>query len=287
VADTTGVSWAHATVNAVVGCEKISPGCKHCYAEIDTTARILRSQGHETWGVLGARRETKGWKKALRRLHRRALRTGERPRVFVGSLSDPFLVDPVWERVRPSYFEALEAASGFECLMLTKRAENIRAMVPPHWLERWPAHVWPGISVCTQEEADRLIPELLQVPARVRWLSCEPLLEAIDLSFWLNRFSDYGRDPSTRERRLSWVVCGGENAALAKARPFGLGWARDLRDQCAAAEVPFFMKQTGRAPFDEPEPAHLVRLPLLDRAGADPAEWPEDLRIQQVPQRAA
>jgi protein gp37 len=306
------VAWAHATVNAVVGCEKISPGCKNCYAEVDTTARVLRARGVETWGVLGQRYETAGWVCALRRLHRRALRTGHRPRVFVGSLSDPFLVDPVWERVRPFYFAALEAASAIDCLLLTKRAENIQRMVPPHWLERWPSHVWPGVSVTTQEEADRLIPELLKVPARVRWLSCEPLLETIDLdpptcptcgghdtvtgddgaTLFCREHGDemaFGAwlDPCAdeKQRGISWVVCGGESAALGKARPFVLDWARTLRDQSRAAGVPFFMKQAGRNAWDyQNEPR---RLPLLNRAGADLAEWPADLQVQEVPSFAA
>lgn len=141
-------------------------------------------------------------------------------------------------------------------------------------------NVWLGVSVEDQKRADERIPHLLRTPAAVRFLSIEPMLEEIR---------------GINLEGIDWVICGGESGA--NARPFDLGWARSLRDQCKAAGVAFFMKQAGSLPHDgekvlygvgpygpAKEGLEPVWLDLKDRKGGDPAEWPEDLRVQEVPE---
>jgi protein gp37 len=114
-------------------------------------------------------------------------------------------------------------------LLLTKRPQNIDDMVPTEWLRRWPVNVWAGTSVEHQNAANNRLPFLLNVPAAVRFLSCEPLLGPVDLSPWLHD--------------VQWVIVGGESGQ--KSRPMGSDWVRFTRDQCKVRGVPFFFKQWG------------------------------------------
>lgn len=138
-------------------------------------------------------------------------------------------------------------------------------------IQRWldgeaPSNVWVGTTVEDQQRADERIPALLAIPAHVRFLSCEPLLEAVDLTRWLRRWTLRGHSTPTEPcTSVRWVICGGESGP--KARPMKADWARALRDQCAAAGVPFFMKQMGGA---------------KDKRG-DLDQIPEDLRIREIP----
>lgn len=167
-----------------------------------------------------------------------------------------------------------------------------------------PANVWVGTTVEDQQRADERIPVLLSIPARVRFLSCEPLLEAVVVKPLgrkpLYHCNGCGRELlrdsccrclsmnntcSNQTRGIDWVICGGESGS--KARPFDLAWARSLRDQCAAAGVPFFMKQVGDKAgryFGAEKPGHFNRIVFKAHHGADPAEWPADLRVQQFPE---
>ncbi len=132
-------------------------------------------------------------------------------------------------------------------LLLTKRPHNVRDMVTRSWLERWPANVWVGTTVESQEQADRRIPELLAVPCRTRFLSCEPLLGPLDLRRGVYEHAYPERIEigirGTSLDRIHWVIAGGESGP--GARPMFIEWARSLRDQCQAAGVPFFFKQWG------------------------------------------
>jgi protein gp37 len=144
-------------------------------------------------------------------------------------------------------------------LLLTKRPQNILNMLPTDWGDGW-SHVWLGCTCENQQEADRRIPHLQAVPARLRFLSCEPLLEAVcpDLT------------------GIDWVIVGGESGS--HARPMDPAWARQLRGQCAAA-VAYFFKQAGSDRRARPGVTH--------KKGEDPAEWPADLRVRQFPRIAA
>jgi len=211
-------------------------------------------------------------------------------------------------------------------MILTKRPERMReylntpdraAMVKAAqdvWLTsdnalsvmEWPLpNVWLGTSVEDQQRANERIPVLLDTLAAVHFISGEPLLEAVELTaipasadgHLLNAvYGAYWRRGETphligEAPRLDWVICGGESGP--GARPFDLAWARSLRDQCASAGVPFFMKQAGSRPVTtERNPFGTTRgqpyletviLKLRSRHGSNPDEWPEDLRIREWP----
>jgi protein gp37 len=162
--------------------------------------------------------------------------------------------------------------------------------------------VWLGVSVEDQKRADERIPHLLQCPAAVRFLSCEPLLEAVDLRVVGNDGQlaydvlagmwravdgtpfDGGYLPRMASKgAIQWVICGGESGP--RARPFYLGWAASMLEQCQGANVPFFMKQVGASPVVRgPSPGTTARpVGFNDNHGGDPAEWPECLRIREWP----
>lgn len=234
MAEQTTIEWTDHTFNTHWGCSKISPGCDGCYAE-----RLAARFGYG-WGDDAPKREfsEKHWNELLR-WDRHAREAGVRRRVFTNSMSDlfdKFAPDGVRER----HFPFIERTPNLDHLLLTKRIGNVERMVPAHWLDGgWPANAWLGISVVNQEEADRDIPKLLRVPARVRFLSIEPMLGPIRLyDDWL-----YGVGWSRCHGPLDWVIAGGESGP--HARPTHPDWFRSLRDQCTAAGVSFLFKQWG------------------------------------------
>jgi len=202
-----------------------------------------------------------------------------RPRVFCSSMADVFEDHPEVARQRERLWPLIDKTPHVDWLLLTKRPENMLAFAPEAWRERWPANVWPGTTVANQDLANLRIPLLQRVPARVRFLSVEPMLERIMLE------DDDGASWLTGEiaeechwHGIDWVICGGESGG--KARPFDLDWARSLRDQCASAGVPYFMKQMGEKWAHESGTWH------DDSHGGSPAFWPEDLRVRQFPEAA-
>ena len=254
MAERSNIEWCDATFNPWIGCTKISPACDHCYAERDFDLRRHVVQ----WGAGQARKRTafSTWA-APRHWNARAHCAGVRPRVFCASLADVFdnEVPVQWRR---DLFDLIAATPNLDWLLLTKRIGNAKTMMadalhlnPAAQAEGriWPLpNVWLGATICNQDEADRDIPKLLDVPAAVRFLSVEPMLGPIDLK--LMQYEDSNeRDgdgriiANTRRRGLHWVICGGESGP--HARPMHPHWARDLRDQCAAAGVPFLFKQWG------------------------------------------
>jgi protein gp37 len=186
---------------------------------------------------------------------------GERRRVLV-SMCDPFdnAVDPAW---RSDFWCLIRNTQCLDWLLWTKRIGNVPDMLPPDWGDGW-ANVILGISIVNQAEADRDIPKLLAVPAARRVLSIEPMLALIDLRGRLTHCPTHdfsagfclGACPDRRS--ISWVICGGESGR--GCRPMELGWAYSLRDQCAAAGIPFYMKQMGgeRPGVMPPIPADLL-----------------------------
>ena len=161
----------------------------------------------------------------------------------------------------------------------------------------WPlSNVWLGTSTENQATADERIPHLLRCPAAVRFLSVEPMLGPVDLSaFFGGQYVGLPGDVvhSNYNFGIGWVICGGESGP--GARPFDVAWARSLRDQCKAAGVPFFMKQLGSNPFEEGMQfvanrsmsrlgvQHGIPIALIARKGNDMSEWPEDLRVREMP----
>lgn len=234
MAKDTAINWTNSTFNPWVGCSKISPACANCYAE-----GWAKRSGMVKWGVHEPRVRTSpaNWKQPIK-WNEEAKRTGTRRRVFCASLADVF-DNAVPEEWRVDLFALIAATPYLDWLLLTKRIGNVEKMLL-HAIggSFYPHHenVWLGITVCNQEEANRDIPKLLKIPATNVFLSIEPMLGEIDLGFCDISWID-------------WVICGGESGS--KARPLNPAWVRYLRDQCAAADVPFFFKQWGEfAPIE-------------------------------------
>ena len=255
--DQTKIEWTDFTVNFWEGCQKVGPGCDHCYAE----ARDIRFTGGSHWGPGAPRRKVKGGLAKLRKINREGpafeARHGHYPRVFCSSLSDVFdnAVDPAW---RSEAFDAIEAATDTRVQMLTKRVGNVGRFVPDHWRGgRWASHVGLMITVVNQAEADRDIPKLLALKAKfgIPWvgLSVEPMLGPVDLTMIdqdqeviINCLTGEGGWPVPRHETgitVDWVICGGESGR--DARPIHPSWVRSLRDQCDRHGTPFLFKQWG------------------------------------------
>lgn len=235
----TLIAWADATFNPWWLCTAVSPACDHCYAE-----RLAARFGYG-WGPDVARRTfgAKHWNEPLR-WARKAAKEGRRPRVFCASMADVFDKDaPPGERER--LWGLIEATPGLDWLLLTKRVGNVMGMIPERWRSGLPPHVWLGITVVTQAEADRDVPKLLKVPARVRWLSVEPMLERIFASVWLGTKVTETQLTEWVSNGIDWVVVGGESGP--GSRPMNLEWCVSLLEQCRAASVPYFFKQGSAA----------------------------------------
>jgi protein gp37 len=250
--DRSGIEWTDATWNPVTGCDRVSEGCDHCYAQ--TLARRLKLMGNPRYQLDGDPR-TSGPGFGLN-LHPDKLTeplTWSRPRrVFVNSMSDLFH-DDVPDGFIANVFGVMAVAQHHQFQILTKRPgrmasllarledeargfaawhENSRTTMSGPGTILWPLpNVWLGTSVENQRWADIRIPKLLQTPAAVRFLSCEPLLGPIDLHL------------DNVRGALAWVIVGGESGV--GARPMDASWARSLRDQCVGSSVLFFFKQWG------------------------------------------
>lgn len=252
----TSIEWTDYSWNPVSGCDKVSPGCDHCYAETIATR------------FAGTKAYPDGFKVTLKPerltdpLRKRSWRGKH---VFVNSMSDLFHKD-VPDDYIARVFAVMTLAPEITFQILTKRHGRMQSLLDSdaHWHRVDAAmtdllgvraqvdhvgalpNVWLGVSVEDQQRADLRIPHLAQTPAAVRFLSCEPLLGRVDLrSEWL--------DPLFPA--FDWVIVGGESGP--GARPMHPEWARTLRDQCIGAGVPFHFKQWGEwVPEDQsPEDA--------------------------------
>ena len=264
MAENSSIEWTDHTFNPWEGCQKVGPGCYHCYAE----TRNARYGGGvaPNWGPGAPRRRTSvsNWRKPrIWQANAAAFLAdhGRRQRVFCASLADVFdnAVDPSW---RADLFALIRETPALDWLLLTKRIGNADLMARA--AGGWPDNVWLGATIVDQVEAERDIPKLADVDVDVRFLSMEPLLGPIDLGDHLiyqpcsNSLDGLMMDPSTGafeccsrcdwtgigdERAIHWVIVGGESGPGARA--MDPDWARRLRDQCAAAGVPFLFKQWG------------------------------------------
>lgn len=359
----TSIQWATYTFNPWVGCQRVSPGCEHCYAEaydkrVGGAPKHLRERDDKPqlrWGPKADRVRTSKalWKQALKwnraaQFEQEAanIENGHppapRPRVFCASLADVFdLHESIDSRWRLELFSLIRQTPNLDWLLLTKRPQNFHMVVQQAlalsargneheaymgspeafeetrlWLHRWksgeaPANVWAGTTV---EDRPRLarVSQLRDIPARVRFLSNEPLLEdlgAVDLT------------------GIHWIIVGGESGG--GARRFDVAWAYNLISRARRAGVAAFVKQLGAFVVDRndagfesenetwaegpdqgqptrprawPSPRSIeenldgyrddyqgapVRVRLGDRrAGGEPNEWPLDLRVRQFPEVA-
>jgi protein gp37 len=238
MADHTTIEWTDATVNFWWGCTKVGPGCDHCYAETWD-----KRTGGAHWGHGSPRRWIKGAANTLTRLNRQGGK-----RVFIQSMSDLFDND-----VETAWFLAawLRIAAATDCRVqiVTKRISMVEKRLAEIGAKGWPRHAGLMITVCNQTEADRDIPRLLALKAKlgIPWvgLSMEPLLGPVDLERVYMDHIDHAFGTSADLHGLDWVIVGGESGP--GARPMHPDWARSLRDQCQAAGVAFFMKQMSGA----------------------------------------
>jgi protein gp37 len=240
----TDIEWCDYSWNVVTGCTKISDGCKHCYAE--RMAKRLAGRGYFkedpfqiTWHDDRIEQPLK-WKKPKR--------------IFVCSMGDLFHKDVPSDWIY-DVLDVTKYAYWHTFLILTKRPSRMLSFIKETFYSQLLKNstelqnVWLGVSVENQAAADERIPLLLQTPAAARFVSCEPLLEKIDLS---KNFRGDKSNEQSIEGTIRLVICGGETGP--GARYMNPDWARSLRDQCKDV-VPFFMKQMSKR---EPIPEDLM-----------------------------
>ena len=230
--ETTAIGWTDHTFNPWWGCTKIQApdgersACDHCYA-----AGNANRWGFEILGKDADRRffGDKHWNEPIN-WERQAEREDRRHRTFCASMGDVFERRPDLIAPRQRLFSLIGATPMLDWQLLTKRPENIAAMVPPLWLEKPPFNVWMGTTVEDQRAANLRVPRLVEVPATLRFLSVEPLFKPVTLAPWLRH-------------GIHWVIVGGESGA--GFQPLDLDHVRAIRDECVEAGVPFFFKQVG------------------------------------------
>lgn len=280
MADTTGIQWTDSTWNAWWGCQRVGPGCDHCYAEA-----LDKRTGGAHWGAKADRRRTSlanwneplKWQKGADAFEAKA---GHRRRVFCGSMMDIMdnAVPLEWSH---EAFDRIEACDRLDWQLLSKRVGNVESRVPARWLNGgWPKHVGMMITVVTQEEANRDIPKLLRLKTQhgIPWvgLSMEPLIEPVLLPDAAMNSTDRGRVRAP----LDWVIVGGESGN--GSRPFDTAWAQDIVVQCALAGVRCFVKQIGANVLKSG-----VACPKGAKKGDDMNEWPAAIRVREMPAQLA
>jgi protein gp37 len=315
VSENTKIQWTDYTFNPWRICTPVSPGCTNCYAAAHAHRFGI---GEYRKGVPRIRTSAANWKKPLKwnRKH-----DPEHPpqRVFCASLSD-WLDDEVPVEWLADLLSVIHQTPNLTWQLLTKRPENWQRRIAAAWdvmeplsdakvlVMKWsnaaqtgddgfhgpPHNVWIGTTCENQEMADRRIPELLKIPAAVRFISCEPMLGPVNFRYVLGRD---GWSDGRRENRIHQIIFGGESGP--NARPCNVEWIRDGVRQCKEAGVSAFVKQLGAHVIDHnvnsadtfpdsqcwPSVAGIdgARVVLRDKKGGDPAEWPQDLRVREFP----
>lgn len=247
---TTKIEWTDSTGSPWLGCTKVSEGCAHCYLPRQTPLRVHGIK----LGAGQPRHRATSFRIGVIALNAKAQREGRRVRIFP-SLCD-WLDPEVPAEWLADFLDTIRLTPALDWQLLTKRPElwgqqmlraagnvyGVRSatyIAQAEWITNWregsaPANVWIGWTAENQARADERTPHGRKIPARVRFVSVEPMLGPVDLRTWLG---------SERPEPIQWVICGGESGP--GARPMHPDWARSLRDQCAAAHVPFFFKQWG------------------------------------------
>jgi protein gp37 len=259
VSDKSKIEWTDATWNPITGCTKVSEGCKNCYAE-----RIARRFWERPFSEVVYNEEKlripTSWKKPRK--------------IFVCSMSDLFhenisfkIIADIWDEMRCNLHHTF--------MILTKRPERAREFWEYYYgnlfHESIEKHIWLGVTAETQQRADERIQILLKIPAAVRFVSIEPMLEQIDISYYLNGCPEKVSEDewAQTEYPLDWVICGCESGQ--GARPFDWHWAQDLKNQCINSGVAFFYKQ-GRYSNG------LIKTPPLD--GRKWTDYPDGIPVE-------
>lgn len=214
MASNSPIEWTEATWNPVTGCDKVSPGCAHCYAE--RMAKRLEAMGQRNYA--------RGFELTLQpHMLELPLRWKRSKRIFVNSMSDMFHAEVPVPFIQQA-FDVMRLANWHQYQVLTKRSERLLSLDSQL---NWQPHIWMGVSVENGRFLHR-IDHLRETRAHVKFLSLEPLL---------------GPLPSLDLRNIDWVIVGGESGP--HARPMNPSWVSDIRDQCTDAKVAFFFKQWG------------------------------------------
>lgn len=315
----TKIQWCDFTFNPWWGCQRVSPGCEHCYAET-----FAKRVGQKVWGPTSDRRlfGDKHWAEPLK-WAATARKDGTRPRVFCASMADVFEDRRDLDDQRVRLWALIEATPELDWLLLTKRPENHK-MVPLTWRDgsARPGNLWLGTTCEGGDEklTDTRVRHLLSAPwPSIRFISAEPLLgrgyldrALLVCAHWKGEdgrkqapwepedFTKVWWEPQALrgigQKTVDWVIVGGESGP--GARPFDIRWAREIVAQCKAAKIPVFVKQLGSAPLIEMGvqelPLHRTRFwrdglaqrmvyDLNDHKGGDINEFPEALRVREFP----
>lgn len=253
MAENSKIAWTDHTFNPWMGCQKVSAGCKHCYADTLTSGRM----GLDVFGAKGKRQRTKGpWTKAPK-WNREAEAAGIPAKVFCASLADVFEDAPGPNEWRADVWALVRETPWLDWQLLTKRPENIAAMLPADWGEGYP-NVWLGTSIEDRRVVDRAR-VLAAVPAIVHFISYEPAIGPVFAlgtsdADWGNLWptvdggTEVTDDPELNLDGIEWLICGGESGPGYRA--MDLQWAHDARHRCELAGVAFFFKQIS-APRNE------------------------------------
>lgn len=262
----TAIAWTDHTFNPVWGCMKVGPGCDFCYAEV-WASRF----GANMWGPKAVYREftDKHWNEPLK-WNRKAEAEGVRRRVFCASMADVF--DKRWPAgVRARLWNLIKATPWLDWQLVTKRIGNAPDMLPQDWGGGY-QNVWLVPTIVNQDEADRDLPKLFHVPAKVYGVSYEPALGPVQWGGYLFPYK-------TRDgKHLHWIIGGGESNQRGM-RECRIEWLEDTAAQCRAYGVAYFNKQIGAMPT-----YHGAPYPLPQRSkGDNPDEWPESIRVREFP----
>lgn len=257
----TKIEWAHHTFNPWMGCTKVSEACKFCYAE-----KYVERWGFAKWGDKGTRHRTapSTWNKPLT-WNAIAKKEGKRFRVFCASLADVFEDhSDIKQEWRDDLFALIRETSHLDWLLLTKRPENYFKFLPHDWIPNGYENVWLGISAENQKRYDERMPLLSRIPAKIKFMSMEPLLSSVTLELL--------------DWPVDWIIIGGESGFKKDARQLDLNNVRNIIDQCDQRTNKVFFKQLGVQVAS--------KLKLNDTKGGNFDEYPdilEWLKIRETP----
>lgn len=248
----SSIQWTEHSWNPWQGCRKKSPGCKFCYMYRDKI-----KFGQDPTVVV----------RSLPTTFHKPLSWHDPAMVFTCSWSDWFIHEA--DEWRPEAWDIIKRTPHLTYQILTKRPERIAANLPPDWGDGYP-NVWLGISAENQETFNERVPQLAEIPAHVRFLSIEPLIQEIDFSKspdWYHVWEKFG-----------WVIVGGESGndnGQYRFRPCSVDWMKTIVHQCSVLGIPVFVKQMG---------THISKeMGMRDRHGGNIDEFPEELKIRQFP----
>lgn len=258
----TSIQWTDLTWNPWRGCRKVAPECDNCYITTTVPFRMIgQKHGKDRY------RASEAVLAAPLQWSRRAMKTGERPKVFCLSLGD-WLDNEVPIEWLEHLVRMIDDTPNLTWQLLTKRPQNFVSRMEQirhlHCANQWlngkpPENVWIGVSAGADQRA------ALDIPAKVHFLSCEPMLKPIRFASWL---------PT---QQFNWIIFGGESGN--KARTCRINWIREGVKFCKNHGIACFVKQLGKNSLDPT--GHPMM--LKDSHGADWDEWPEDLRVREFP----